>query len=84
MSSTSLDSALGRVLHCDPYLLITSSIDETPANYGHFVGYPLESVATLSTLSGFTVVGEVFGHIADEMEDEHNEIMRLLKSGVIL
>lgn len=84
MSSTSLDSALGRALHCDPYLLITSSIDETPANYGHFVGYPLESVVTLSTLSGFTIVGEVFGHIANEMEDEHDEIMRLLKSGVIL
>ena len=74
----------GRMLRYDPYVLVEKTVDLTPVNYGHFVGYPLESVATLSTLSGFTVVGEVFGHIADEMEDEHDEIMRLLKSGVIL
>ena len=83
MKSTSLDSSLGRALHCDPYLFITSSVDETPSNYGHFVGYPLEDVVTLSTMSGYTVVGEIFGTLPNATEREQSEIYRLLKSGVL-
>ena len=84
ISTAPANSNVARMSKYDPYLIIETMTDETPVNYGHFVGYPLESVVTLSTLSGFTIVGEVFGHIADEMEDEHAEIMRLLKTGVIL
>ena len=73
-----------RMLRYDPYILIEKTKDLTPAYFGTYNGYPLQDVKTLSTLSGFTIVGEVFGHMSSTMEDEHDEIMRLLKTGVIL
>ena len=73
-----------RMLRYDPYVLIETTKDLTPVYYGKFIGYPMQEVHTLSSLSGFTIVGEIFGHMAFAMEDEHNEIMRLLKTGVIL
>ena len=84
MTSTALESNLGRAQYCNPYALFTRQKDLTPGDYGKFIGYPKQDVVTLSTLSGFTIVGEVFGHMAFAMEDEHKEIMSLLKTGVIL
>ena len=75
---------IARMLRYDPYILIEKTKDLTPVDYGHFVGYPYQDVATLSTLSGFTIVGEVFGHMSFAQEDEQDEIFRLLKTGVIL
>lgn len=72
-----------RMARYDPYVLITATEDLTPANYGHYYGLPCEDVLTLSGLTGFTVVGEVFGHMGFAQEDEQAEVMSLLKSGVI-
>lgn len=77
-------SELSRMLRYDPYILLTETEDLTPVNYGKFVGYPYEDIDTLSSFSGFTVVGEVFGHMSFAQENEQNEIFNLLKSGVIL
>ena len=84
MSGANYNPNLARLNRYTPYVLITKQVDETPTDYGKFVGYPYEQIATLSTLSGFTVVGEVFGHMSFAQEDEQDEIFRLLKTGVIL
>lgn len=72
-----------RMLRYTPYVLISKKPDLTPATYGHYYGLPCEDVLTLSGLTGFTVVGEVFGHMGFAQEDEQVEVMNLLKSGVI-
>ena len=77
-------SEVSRMAKYDPYVLIEVQDDLTPANYGKFVGYPYEDIATLSSLSGYTVVEEVFGHMSLAQENEQSEIFALLKSGVIL
>lgn len=84
MKGQTPDSALARMLAYEPFVVLEQVVDETPTDYGKFVGYPYEQVATLSTLSGFTIIGEVFGHMSFAQEDEQNEILRLLKSGVLL
>ena len=77
-------SEISRMLRYDPYVLVEQTVDLTPVYYGKFIGYPMQEVHTLSSLSGFTIVGEVFGHMSFAQEDEQDEIFRLLKSGVIL
>lgn len=77
-------SMVSRMMRYDPYIRITQTDDLTPTNYGHFVGYPFNDIVQLSTLSGYTVIGEVFGHMSFAQEDEQDEIFRLLKSGIIL
>ena len=84
MSTTIPESSLGRALYCDPYCLISSVVDETPANYGHYVGYPYDQIVTaLNTLSGRCVVDEIFGTFSDASEREMDDIRAKLRAGVI-
>lgn len=69
------------------YLIVTRPNVNYPATYNSDIGRPLGDSRTLSNLTGFTVVeqthieGAAFGTAT---ADEVQEILRLLKSGVIL
>lgn len=76
-------STVARMLRFDPYVLITSSVDDSPLAYGHFVGYPYQATTLLSGLSGFAVIGEVFGALTNATGREQDEAWKLLKSGVL-
>lgn len=64
---------------------LLTSVDDISA-FRHAYGSPLEQVKTLSTLTGFTKVGEI--HFTpngeDIFDDEIEEIVSLLHGGVIL
>ena len=82
-SSTVTESSLGRALYCDPYCLISRVVDETPANYGDYVGYPYEQIATLNTLSGRCEVTELFGTFNKATAREMDAIREALREGTI-
>lgn len=66
-----------------PYLIIERPTQQIPSNYNNFVGIPSYFRATLSSCSGFTKVQDV--HLICSGDDEdRNEIIALLKGGVII
>ena len=77
------ESDLARRVRSDPFIYIESQKDETPANYGHYVGYPYNKTVTLSALSGYAVVEEIFFSSEFAMEAEAEAVRGLLKGGVI-
>lgn len=56
------------------------------SDYAHIYGIPLEDVRSLNTLSGFTKVGDIhFDPMGEDIyNDEMNEIVTLLRNGVVL
>lgn len=68
-----------------PYLIKSQPIGQTPANYKELQGIPAQIYYTLSELSGYTEVETV---VADTLNtctfDEKQEIINILKGGVIL
>ena len=83
MSSTVTEPGMGRALYCDPYCLISRVVDETPANYGDYIGFPYEQIATLSGLSGRCEVSEIFGTFDGATAHEMDEIRKVLREGSI-
>ena len=70
-----LNKSLGRV---------EKLVDETPADYGAYVGYPYDQIVTaLNTLSGRCVVDEIFGTFSDASEREMDDIRAKLRAGAI-
>lgn len=69
------------------FLIYTRPVVAEPSSYAHSYGRPCGMSATLSSLTGYTVVdavhveGSGFEHAT---RDERDEIERLLKSGVLL
>lgn len=82
-SSTVTESSLGRALYCDPYCLISRVDDETPANYGDYVGYPYEQIAALNTMTGRCEVSELFGSFSGATAREMDAIRQALREGTI-
>ena len=75
----------GTKMSLNPYIIKTLPDYYTPTNYAHLYGYPLHATRTLSTMSGFTKVGEIhMEDIPNAMVEEVDEIKRLLEEGVIL
>ena len=69
----------------NPILYITRLTPETPENYNQLFGKPCGRFAVLSELTGFTKVSTA--HIdgfATALQNEKNEVDRLLKEGIIL
>ena len=69
----------------NPILYITRLIPETPENYNQLFGKPCNRFAVLSELTGFTKVATA--HIdgfSTALQNEKNEVDRLLKEGIIL
>ena len=68
-----------------PYLIKSTPDYITPADFGHYRGFPSMQTATLSTLSGYTRLDRVHVEgLAKATQDEKAEVERLLLSGVIL
>lgn len=66
-----------------PYLVIERPTQQIPSNYNNYVGIPSYFRATLNTCSGFTKVQDVH-LICSGDEQDRNELIGLLKNGVII
>lgn len=66
-----------------PYLLIERPASQFSEMYDKEIGLPLNVKCTLSTVHGFTVIDNPVLHIACS-DSEYQEIVSLLKNGVIL
>lgn len=67
-----------------PYLIITRPKQALPSNQNYYTGYPSYITANLSELSGYTEIETIHLDNVSATESEINEILTLLKEGVIL
>ena len=67
-----------------PYLIISRPRPAIPANQNKYQGYPAMITRTLSNVSGYTEVEDIRLNNVRAMDQEKDEIRRLLHSGVIL
>lgn len=68
-----------------PYFIIDRPVSSLPENYGHTNGYVSNVSNLIGNLSGYTEIAECnLNNFSNATENEVNEIMSLLKSGVIL
>ena len=82
--SGSLGSNAGAMGIRKPYLII-KRVESADANgYNEFYGYPTNKRVNLSQLTGYVRVKEINLTGTNATEDEQNEIVTLLKEGVIL
>lgn len=82
--SGSLGSNAGAMGSRKPYLII-KRVEQADANgYNEFYGYPTNKRVNLSQLSGYVRVKEINLSGTNATEEEQNEIVALLREGVIL
>lgn len=82
--SGSLGSNAGAMGIRKPYLII-KRVESADANgYNEFYGYPTNKRVNLSQLTGYVRVKDINLSGTNATEDEQNEIVTLLKEGVIL
>lgn len=82
--SGSLGSNAGAMGIRKPYLII-KRVESADANgYNEFYGYPTNKRVNLSQLTGYVRVKDINLSGTNATEDEQNEIVALLKEGVIL
>ena len=67
-----------------PYLTITRPRQALPSNQNSILGYPSFVTLSLNDISGYTVVDEIHPEGILATDSEINEIVALMKSGVIL
>lgn len=67
-----------------PYLICSRPRQAVPANQNAYTGYPSNITATLSSLSGYTEVEKIHLDGIPCSDEELNEILSLLESGVII
>lgn len=67
-----------------PYLICQRPRQSVPASQNTFTGYPANITATLSDLSGYTEVDKIHLEGVPCTNEEMNEIMTLLESGVYI
>lgn len=79
-----LGSSIGFLGVRKPYLIIKRPYQQIPDMYGKFHGYPCFTKATLSDLTGYTVVDDIRLNIPDATVEEIIECEKLLKEGVVL
>ena len=66
-------------------MIIDRPISSLPENYGHTNGYMSNMTKTIRYLTGYTEISECnLNNFSKATDKEVNEIMSLLKSGVIL
>ena len=82
--SGSLGGSAGILSVQKPYVLIERPNLSVPANVQKYVGQTSNITATLSTLSGFTIVEYVHIEGVPATDEEIKEIEQLLKEGVYL
>lgn len=79
-----LGSSIGFLGVRKPYLIIKRPYQQIPDMYGKFHGYPCFTKATLSDLTGYTVVDDIRLNIPNATVEEIIECEKLLKEGVVL
>ena len=79
-----LGGAVGVMGDFTPYLILHRPIQSLPANFASKKGYPSNISATLSSVSGYTVVDKIHLTGIDCTDTERDEIHALLKEGVII
>ena len=67
-----------------PYLILTRPRQALPENQNTFTGYPSYITSTLGDLTGWTTVSEIHLEGIPCTEGEAEEIVNILKTGVIL
>ena len=67
-----------------PFVIIKRPEQVIPSMYGKFHGYPANTTANLSDLTGYTEVSDIRLNIPDATVDEIIECEQLLKGGVVL
>ena len=81
--SGTMASASGMLGIQRPYLILTRPRQALPEDQNMYTGYPSYITQTLGTVSGYTIVEDVHLDGVPCTADEHDEIMSLLKEGVI-
>ena len=76
-------SSAGLLTHQKPYLIVTRPRQCLPNRQNEFIGYPSFVTVLLGSCSGFTRVYDIHLEGIDGTEAEANEIVSLLKGGVI-
>lgn len=79
-----IGSAGGLIAGQHPYLIITRPRQCKPKNQNHYLGYPAFITENFGGISGFTQIEECRLNGIKCNDEEMEEIMRLLKEGVIL
>lgn len=82
--SGSLGSNAGAMGIRKPYLIIKRVKSADANGYNEFYGYPTNKRVNLSQLTGYVRVKDINLSGTNATEDEQNEIVTLLKEGVIL
>lgn len=67
-----------------PYIIIRKPIGADATRYNEFYGYSANKYVSLSQLRGFTRIKDINLSVTGATQDEQNEIVTLLKEGVIL
>lgn len=67
-----------------PYIIIERPRQCSPVRQNNYTGYPAYITRTLSTLRGFTQVQDIHIENINCTEEEREEIMKLLREGVML
>ena len=80
----SLGGAVGVMGDFTPYLIIHRPIQSLASDFASKKGYPANIGATLSSVSGYTVVDKIHLTNIDCTDTERDEIHALLKEGVII
>lgn len=80
----SLGGAVGVMGDFTPYLIIHRPIQSLASDFASKKGYPSNITATLSSVSGYTVVDKIHLTNIDCTDTERDEIHALLKEGVIV
>lgn len=65
-----------------PYLIIERATSQFSKNYSNEIGLPLNVTLPLSSVQGFTIIENPVLNI-DCTDEEYNEVVNLLKTGVI-
>lgn len=82
--SGGLTSNAGAMGVKNPYIIIRKPIGADATRYNEFYGYSANKYVSLSQLRGFTRVKDINLSVTGATQDEQNEIVTLLKEGVIL
>ena len=82
--SGSLGSMAGHMGIQTPYLILTRPQQSVPEDLNKLTGYPSNITATLSDLEGYTEIDVIYPENIPATSAEIDEIVQLLKDGVIL
>ena len=81
--SGAMGGAAGLMSYQKPLLIVTRPRQSVPANLNKFVGLTTNVTMNLATVKGFTIVDHVHLSGIPAMQEEKEELARLLREGVI-